>query len=77
MHPAFAKGEYDTHFIPLYQASLLEPEEDVDKLESIAMAASAVLRLMQSTLSPSVDECETISRWKMFGRSKSHRSIEE
>jgi acetyl-CoA carboxylase biotin carboxylase subunit len=72
MHPEFISGDYDTHFIPKHQESLLEPEsEEADKMEAIALATAAIIQFTsknaQSFAAPSADQPKA-SAWKLSGR---------
>ncbi len=72
MHPEFISGDYDTHFIPRHQESLLEPEaEEVDKMEAIALATAAIIQFTrkdtQNFADPSAVQPKA-SAWKLSGR---------
>ncbi|NIM15263.1 MAG: acetyl-CoA carboxylase biotin carboxylase subunit [Candidatus Aminicenantes bacterium] len=77
MHPEFISGDYDTHFIDRHQESLLEAEPEEVKIESIALAAAAILRLMGSGEQARQSQTEAaapgtgqprVSNWKLSGR---------
>ena len=71
MHPEFISGDYDTHFIPKHQDSLLETEGDNHDEEAIALVTAGILSFMnnkiQSAQSPA-NERRSTSRWKLAGR---------
>jgi acetyl/propionyl-CoA carboxylase alpha subunit len=72
MHPEFISGDYDTHFIPRHQESLLEPEaEEADKMEAIALATAAIIQFTrkdtQNIADPTAAQPKT-SAWKLSGR---------
>jgi len=79
MHPEFISGDYDTHFIPKHQESLVEPEaEEADKMEAIALATAAVIQFTgkntQIAADPSAVQSKA-SAWKISGRMDTHGSM--
>jgi acetyl-CoA carboxylase, biotin carboxylase subunit len=79
MHPEFISGDYDTHFIPKNQETLLEPEaEEADKMEAIALATAAIIHfssknILSSATSPAVQS--KTSAWKLSGRMNPYGSM--
>lgn len=73
MHPEFISGDYDTHFIPRHQESLLAGDAESSQEESIALVTAGILSLMrakrQSPQAPSERKPGT-SAWKLSGRVK-------
>jgi acetyl-CoA carboxylase biotin carboxylase subunit len=72
-HPEFLSGDYDTQFISKHQETLLEPEAGADKMETIALAAAAVLQSMQARKTAAQSQQtanggKTASAWKLFAR---------
>jgi acetyl-CoA carboxylase biotin carboxylase subunit len=77
MHPEFISGHYDTQFIDRHRESLLEAEPEEVKIESIALAAAAILRLMgpgeharqsqPGAAAPGTGR-PRVSNWKLSGR---------
>jgi pyruvate carboxylase len=71
MHPEFISGNYDTHFIPKYQASLLESETEKCDEDSIALVTAGILSFLNNkkrvTRGPT-NERRKISTWKIAGR---------
>jgi len=79
MHPEFISGDYDTHFIPKNQEVLLEPHAQLaDKLETIALAAAAVLHMTNRDKEAFVDKPSgqtPASAWKQSGRMNTYGSM--
>ena len=72
MHPEFISGDYNTHFIPKHQESLVEPEaEEADKMEAVALATAAIIQFTgkntQTFAAPSAAQTKA-SAWKLSGR---------
>ena len=71
MHPEFISGNYDTHFIPRHQDSLLESETEKCDEDSIALVTAGILSFLNNkkrvTQSPN-NERRKISNWKIAGR---------
>lgn len=71
MHPEFISGNYDTHFIPKHQESLLESESESCDEDSIALVTAGILSFMNNkkrvTQSPTNERRKT-SAWKTAGR---------
>jgi len=66
-HPDFARGEYDTHFIPRHQEELLRPEGDGPDVPTLAAAAVlAWLEDNKRAAAPSAPQ-EGVSAWKRAG----------
>jgi len=79
MHPEFISGDYDTHFIPKHQESLLEPEAgEAGKLEAIALATAAILHFKNSEKQLPADQPAArtkTSAWKLSGRVQNYGSM--
>ncbi len=79
MHPEFISGDYDTHFIPKHQETLLAPEAgEADKLETIALATAAILHFKNSE--KQLPACRPgaqskTSAWKLSGRMHNNGSM--
>ncbi len=74
-HPGFISGDYDTHFIPTHLSELLEPEPWEVKMESVALATAAILKMMKSEnaipgqqIKQSDQNTPKIPGWKLYGR---------
>ena len=67
-HPDFARGEYDTHFIPRHQAELLRPEGDEPDVPTLAAAAVLAWLEDEKRAAAAPAPHEHLSAWKRAGR---------
>jgi acetyl-CoA carboxylase biotin carboxylase subunit len=74
MHEEFQTGAYDTLFIPRHQDELARTQSA--EQETVALAAAAVLSLIQKEQAASVHQREVMkpSSWKMSGRMRRYES---
>jgi acetyl-CoA carboxylase biotin carboxylase subunit len=67
-HPDFAKGEYDTHFIPRHQEELLRPEGDGPDVPTLAAAAVLAWLADNKRAAAQPAPQESASAWQRSGR---------